>query len=82
MIPSLLQTLAHAAAVITETIPLAAGEQIAVRLGVRLGRQSRVHHPARPFRFWVVLDESAVRRVVGSREIMREQLDHLNRLGE
>ncbi|MFD8894915.1 helix-turn-helix domain-containing protein [Streptomyces sp. NPDC059566] len=82
VIPSLLQTPAYAAAVIAETIPLAAEEQIAVRLGVRLGRQSRAHHPARPFRLWVVLDESALRRVVGSREIMREQLDHLNRLGE
>ncbi|MFJ8569321.1 helix-turn-helix domain-containing protein [Streptomyces sp. NPDC093514] len=82
VIPGLLQSPAYAAAVIAETIPLAAEEQMAVRLGVRLGRQARAHHPARPFRLWVVLDESALRRVVGNREIMREQLVHLNRLGE
>jgi hypothetical protein len=29
---------------------------------------------------WVVLDESALWRVVGSREIMREQLQHLHAL--
>ncbi|WP_328740928.1 helix-turn-helix domain-containing protein [Streptomyces erythrochromogenes] len=82
VIPGLLQTPAYASAVIAETIPLATEEQIAVRLEVRLRRQSRVHHPARSIRLEVVLDESALRRVVGSPEIMREQLEYLNRLGE
>ncbi|WP_030724779.1 helix-turn-helix domain-containing protein [Streptomyces sp. NRRL S-237] len=82
VISGLLQTPAYAAAVTAETIPLATEEQIAVRREVRLCRQSRAHHPARPFRLWVVLDESALRRVVGSPEIMREQLEYLNCLGE
>ncbi|MFJ2597120.1 helix-turn-helix domain-containing protein [Streptomyces erythrochromogenes] len=82
VIPGLLQTPAYASAVTAETIPLATEEQIAVRLEVRLCRQSRVHHPARSFRLEVVLDESALRRVVGSPEIMSEQLEYLNRLGE
>ncbi|WP_327733580.1 helix-turn-helix domain-containing protein [Streptomyces nojiriensis] len=82
VIPGLLQTPAYAAAVTAETIPLATEEQIAVRLEVRLRRQSRAHHPARPFRLGVVLDESALRRVVGSPEVMREQFEYLNRLGE
>ncbi|WP_031153607.1 helix-turn-helix domain-containing protein [Streptomyces erythrochromogenes] len=82
VIPGLLQTPAYASAVTAETIPLATEEQIAVRLEVRLRRQSRVHHPARSIRLEVVLDESALRRVVGSPEIMREQLEYLNRLGE
>lgn len=81
MIPGLLQTPAYAQAVIEETIPLATPEQIAVRREVRLRRQSRAHHPARPIRLWVVLDESVLRRVVGSPEIMGEQLEFLNRLG-
>ncbi|MET9570562.1 helix-turn-helix transcriptional regulator [Streptomyces virginiae] len=81
VIPGLLQTPAYARAVIEETIPRATPEQIAVRHEVRLRRQSRAHHPARPFRLWVVLDESALRRLVGSRQVMREQLQHLNRLG-
>ncbi|MGW6948337.1 helix-turn-helix domain-containing protein [Streptomyces xanthophaeus] len=82
VIPGLLQTPAYAAAVIEETIPRSNREQAAVRLEVRLRRQSRVHHPARPVRLWVVTDESALRRTVGSPKIMREQLEHLNRLGE
>ncbi|MEU9801425.1 helix-turn-helix transcriptional regulator [Streptomyces sp. NPDC051000] len=80
VIPGLLQTPAYARAVMEETIPLATAEQIATRLEVRLRRQHRTHHPARPFRLWVVLDESALRRVVGGPEIMREQLEYLNRL--
>ncbi|MFI6005232.1 helix-turn-helix domain-containing protein [Streptomyces sp. NPDC051366] len=81
VIPSLLQTPAYARAVIEETIPLATPEQIAVRIEVRLRRQHRAHHPARPFRLWAVLDESSLRRTVGSPKIMREQLEYLNHLG-
>ncbi|ROR00446.1 helix-turn-helix protein [Streptomyces sp. 2132.2] len=80
VIPGLLQTPGYAAAVIAETIPQATPEQIAVRREVRLRRQSRAHHPARAFRLRVVLDESALRRVVGGPEVMREQLEYLNRL--
>ncbi|MFD3699672.1 Scr1 family TA system antitoxin-like transcriptional regulator [Streptomyces sp. NPDC058646] len=81
VIPGLLQTPAYARAVIEETILPATSEQIAVRREVRLRRQSRAHHPARPFHLWVVLDESALRRIVGSPQIMREQLACLNHLG-
>ncbi|MEU3776593.1 helix-turn-helix transcriptional regulator [Streptomyces sp. NPDC032472] len=81
LIPGLLQTRAYAAAVITETIPCPTGDQAAVSLDVRLWRQHRAHHPARPFRLWTVLDESVRHRTVGDRDIMREQLEHLNSLG-
>ncbi|MFF5701836.1 helix-turn-helix domain-containing protein [Streptomyces sp. NPDC012794] len=37
--------------------------------------------PGNPLRLWAVLDEAALRRVVGSREVMREQVEHLNSLG-
>ncbi|MFV0126257.1 helix-turn-helix domain-containing protein [Streptomyces sp. HMX112] len=80
VIPGLLQTPAYAAAVIEETIPLVTVEQAAARLKVRLRRQHRIYDPTRRLRLWVVLDESTLRRVVGSREIMREQLDHLHAL--
>ena len=81
VIPGLLQTPAYAHAVIEETIPLLTAEQAATRLKVRLRRQHRIYNPDRPLRLWVVLDESVLRRVVGSPEIMREQLEHLNALG-
>ncbi|WP_392900451.1 helix-turn-helix domain-containing protein [Streptomyces sp. LN699] len=82
VIPDLLQVPAYAAAVIEETIPLPTAEQAAARLKARLRRQHRIYTPARPLRLWVVLDETALRRVVGSPDIMREQLEHLNTLGD
>ncbi|MEU2242515.1 helix-turn-helix transcriptional regulator [Streptomyces sp. NPDC018338] len=80
VIPSLLQTPAYAASVIEETIPLLTADQAAAQLKVRLRRQHRIYDPARRLRLQIVLDESALRRVVGSREIMREQLEHLHAL--
>ncbi|WP_374199275.1 DUF5753 domain-containing protein [Streptomyces sp. ISL-44] len=81
VIPGLLQTPAYARAVIAGTIPQATAEQAATRLRVRLRRQHRLSAPGNPLRLWAVLDESALRRLVGSREVMREQLEHLTRLG-
>ncbi|WP_308376470.1 DUF5753 domain-containing protein [Streptomyces sp. ISL-99] len=81
VIPGLLQTPAYADAVIGKTIPPLTAEQPAMRLRVRLRRQHRIYDPARPLQLWVVLDEAPLRRVVGSRNIMREQLEHLHALG-
>ncbi|WP_393072204.1 DUF5753 domain-containing protein [Streptomyces sp. LN704] len=80
MIPGLLQTPAYAQAVIEETLPEISAEQAAARLKVRMRRQHRIYDPGRPLRLWVVLDESVLHRVVGSPEIMREQLEHLKAL--
>jgi len=81
VIPGLLQTPAYAHAVIENTIPPVTADQAITRLRVRLRRQHRIYHPARPLRLWVVLDESVLHRVVGGPDIMREQLEHLNALG-
>ena len=81
VIPGLLQTPAYAHAVIGETIPQLTVEQAATRLKVRLRRQHRIYNPASPLRLWVILEESVLRRVVGSPDIVREQLEHLNALG-
>ncbi|MFF1296959.1 MULTISPECIES: helix-turn-helix domain-containing protein [unclassified Streptomyces] len=80
-IPALLQTPAYAHAVIRETIPPLTAEEAGARLKVRLRRQHRIYNPSRPLRLWVVLDETSLRRVVGSPDVMREQLEHLNALG-
>ncbi|MFD3781360.1 helix-turn-helix domain-containing protein [Streptomyces sp. NPDC058612] len=82
VIPDLLQTPAYAGAVIEETVPLPTAEQASARLKVRLRRQHRIYAPACPLRLWVVLDETALRRVVGSPDIMRGQLEHLNALSD
>ncbi|MFD4874568.1 helix-turn-helix domain-containing protein [Streptomyces sp. NPDC058420] len=81
VIPALLQTPAYADAVIGETIPLLTAEEAGTRLKVRLRRQHRIYDPTGPLRLWAVLDESALRRAVGSPDVMREQLEHLNALG-
>ncbi|MFD8411480.1 helix-turn-helix domain-containing protein [Streptomyces sp. NPDC059650] len=78
--PGLLQTRAYAAAVTAESNPDITPEQVAARPELRLQRQHRAHHPARPFRLWTILDESALRRSVGTPDVMREQLQHLNHL--
>ncbi|GHE50096.1 hypothetical protein GCM10017771_71850 [Streptomyces capitiformicae] len=44
---------------------------------MRLRRQERVSAEENPLRLWTVLDEAALRRIVGSRSVMREQLEHL-----
>lgn len=80
-VPGLLQTPAYAHAVIGETFPLPTVEEAGTRLKVLLRRQHRIYDPHRPLRLGVVLDESALRRVVGSPDVMREQLEHLNALG-
>ncbi|WP_328541114.1 helix-turn-helix domain-containing protein [Streptomyces sp. NBC_00344] len=80
VIPGLLQTPAYAQTVIEETIPLLTVEQAATRLKVRLRRQHRIYDPACPLHLRVVVDESALRRVVGSPAVMREQLEHLKAL--
>ncbi|AZM93916.1 helix-turn-helix transcriptional regulator [Streptomyces sp. W1SF4] len=81
VIPGLLQTPAYARAVIAGTIPRVTAEQAATRLRVRLRRQRRLGARGNPLRLWAVLDESSLRRAVGSREVMREQLDHLIHIG-
>ncbi|MFJ9020975.1 helix-turn-helix domain-containing protein [Streptomyces sp. NPDC102259] len=80
VVPDLLQSPAYAQAVIGETIPRLTAERAAARLKVRLRRQHRIYDPACPLRLWTVLDESALRRVVGSPDVMREQLEHLHAL--
>ncbi|MFF2810988.1 helix-turn-helix domain-containing protein [Streptomyces sp. NPDC058000] len=77
LVPGLLQTPGYAEAVIPGTVPELAPDDLDKRIQVRMRRQERVREPERPLRLWVVLDESALRRVVGSHLIMREQLEHL-----
>ncbi|MGW5864639.1 helix-turn-helix domain-containing protein [Streptomyces sp. NPDC055239] len=77
VVPGLLQTRAYAEALITGALPETTPTDIEKRVQVRLRRQERISAPENPLRLWTVLDESALRRVVGSRHLMREQLEHL-----
>ena len=75
MIPGLLQTEDYARALIRGLMTFDAAE-IERRVEVRMTRQQLLAKPDRPL-LWAILDEAAVRRVVGGRAIMRAQLLHL-----
>ncbi|KIF74927.1 XRE family transcriptional regulator [Streptomyces sp. 150FB] len=77
VIPGLLQTRAYAEALINGALPESTVSDVEKRVGVRLRRQDRITGDEDPLRLWAVVDEAALRRVVGSRQLMREQLEHL-----
>lgn len=77
LVTGLLQTRAYAEALVQGALPETSTTDIEKRVQVRLRRQERIAAENNPLRLWVVLDEAALRRVVGSKLIMREQLEHL-----
>ncbi|MDL5202152.1 helix-turn-helix transcriptional regulator [Streptomyces sp. ALI-76-A] len=82
IITGLLQTRAYAEAIIRGGSPETSDTEIDKRVQVRLRRQDRIATEGEPLRLWVVLDEAALRRVVGSRQVMREQLEHLAEMSQ
>ncbi|WP_149831091.1 helix-turn-helix domain-containing protein [Streptomyces tailanensis] len=77
IVPGLLQTRPYAEALIQGALPETSTADVEKRVQVRLRRQERVSAEENPLRLWTVLDEAALRRIVGSRSVMREQLEHL-----
>jgi transcriptional regulator with XRE-family HTH domain len=75
IVPGLLQTEGYARALIGQG-SATSDEEIARRSELRASRQEILRRPDAP-QLWVVIDEAALRRPVGSREIVREQLQHL-----
>ncbi|MET7366253.1 helix-turn-helix transcriptional regulator [Streptomyces sp. NPDC005566] len=77
VVPGLLQTRQYAEALITGALPEAPPSDIEKRVNVRARRQDRINAPEHPLRLWAVIDESALRRLVGGKQVMIEQLEHL-----
>ncbi len=77
LVPGLLQTPNYASAVTEGSWPEATTADIERRVQVRMRRQERITDPENPLRLWAVIDESALRRIVGNREIMAEQMRQL-----
>jgi hypothetical protein len=74
-VPGLLQTDDYIRALVHGTHPESA-EEVGRRVRLRMARQTlltREHPP----RLWAVVDEAALRRPVGGREVMRGQLERL-----
>lgn len=77
LVPGLLQTPNYASAAIEGSWPEATAAEIERRVQVRMRRQERITDPDNPLRLWAVIDESALRRIVGNRGIMQEQMRKL-----
>ncbi|MGP4044114.1 helix-turn-helix domain-containing protein [Streptomyces sp. 2A115] len=77
VVPGLLQTRPYAESLIAGALPEAAPGDVDKRVQVRLRRQERISDLENPLRLWAVLDEAALRRTVGNRQVMIEQLEHL-----
>ncbi|QBI54372.1 hypothetical protein EKD16_12950 [Streptomonospora litoralis] len=78
VIPGLLQTPDYAEAIFRANL-VRSGDEVQERVAARLKRQdclNRVDPPS----YWVILDEAALRRVVGTREVMSQQLRHLTHM--
>ncbi|MGW1466247.1 helix-turn-helix domain-containing protein [Streptomyces sp. NPDC002308] len=79
-VPELLQTERYARAVIRGVRPDAGRTEVDERVRVRMERRSLLAKADGPT-LRAVVDEAAVRRVVGGSEVMREQAEHLVRIG-
>ena len=73
IVPGLLQTQRYAAALHRAELINATEEEIERHVAVRMERQARLKQPDAP-QLWVVLNEAVIRRMIGERAIMHEQL--------
>ncbi len=76
LVPALLQTEDYIRAVVGGAHLEDRPEEAERRVGLRLGRQQLLTQETPP-RLWAVVDEAALRRPVGGREVMRAQLKRL-----
>lgn len=76
-LPGLLQTEDYARAVIKGIAPDLSADDVKARVDVRMRRQTVLTRPTTPLQLIAVVDEAAIRRVVGGTAIMRAQLEHL-----
>ncbi|MCW5249708.1 MULTISPECIES: helix-turn-helix domain-containing protein [unclassified Streptomyces] len=75
-VPGLLQTADYTRAVVERGLPNAPAAEIQRRVELRTRRTGLLHRADAP-QLWAIIDESVLMRVLGSRDIMREQLAHL-----
>jgi transcriptional regulator with XRE-family HTH domain len=80
-VPGILQTERYARAVLSTSFPPVSEEECDRLVVTRLERARILDNPVTPV-VWALLDEAVLRRVVGGREVMAEQIAHLVRLVE
>jgi transcriptional regulator with XRE-family HTH domain len=81
LIDGLLQTPAYAKAIALANRPDASEDELANAVSVRRGRQERLSGDD-SLTLHAILNEAVLRRIVGSAEIMREQLEHVVKLSK
>ncbi|MER6243781.1 helix-turn-helix domain-containing protein [Streptomyces griseorubiginosus] len=75
-VPGLLQTPDYTRAVVERGLPTAPASEVNRRVELRTRRAQLLLRQDAP-QLWAVIDESVLLRVLGSREVMRDQLAHL-----
>ncbi|MEV5357869.1 helix-turn-helix transcriptional regulator [Streptomyces sp. NPDC093516] len=80
-VPGLLQTPAYTKAVVERGLPNAPAAEVERRVELRRRRARLLTRDEAP-QLWAIIDESVLLRVLGSPEIMREQLEHLVEMAE
>ncbi|MGI5451631.1 helix-turn-helix domain-containing protein [Streptomyces sp. CA-249302] len=75
-VPGLLQTPAYTRAVVQRGLPSAPAREVQRRVELRTRRAELLLRADAP-QLWAIVDESVLLRILGSREVMREQLRHL-----
>ena len=76
VVPGLLQTEGYIRAITAASFPAATQDFAERAVALRLARQHLLTRPEPP-KYWVVLDETVLRRPVGGHKVMRAQLEHL-----
>ncbi len=76
VVPGLLQTEEYIRAITTASFPSENEDDWERRVALRLARQDLLKRPVPP-QYWVVLEETALRRTIGGRDVMSGQLKHL-----
>jgi hypothetical protein len=79
LVPGILQTEAYARATIRAEYSKAMDEEIERKVAFRMKRQTLIDGEDPPS-IWAVVDEAALHREIGGREVLREQLQHLKGL--
>ncbi|MEV7013036.1 helix-turn-helix transcriptional regulator [Streptosporangium sp. NPDC051022] len=80
-VPGLLQTEDYARAVIQLGRRNVTGHEVERRVALRMRRQEILYRPDPP-KLWIVIDETALRRLIGGATTMRAQIEHLIRISE
>jgi hypothetical protein len=75
-VPGLLQTEEYARAIFTQGMPGMDADEVERRVQLRMGRQKLLTRENPP-RYWVIMDEAALRRPMGGREVHVAQIERL-----